>query len=154
MGEKRPPFVAMTMQGTRPAEKGAIPLLVQQPERMIPWPAAVFPNIAIWAVAAAATACVIVRPGKWPEAVWAVDSEIILIVGDFTFGQPITDPERSRPSESSLVAIAVPRTSKCLLGRLFYDMPEAGIEPAQSCPRRILSPVRLPVPPLRRRRSG
>ena len=33
-------------------------------------------------------------------------------------------------------------------------MPEAGIEPAQSCPRRILSPVRLPVPPLRRRAEG
>jgi hypothetical protein len=33
-------------------------------------------------------------------------------------------------------------------------MPEAGIEPAQSFPRRILSPVRLPIPPLRRRPEG
>ena len=29
-------------------------------------------------------------------------------------------------------------------------VPKAGIEPARSCPHRILSPARLPVPPLRR----
>ena len=28
-------------------------------------------------------------------------------------------------------------------------MPEAGLEPARSCPRGILSPLRLPIPPLR-----
>jgi hypothetical protein len=30
-------------------------------------------------------------------------------------------------------------------------VPEAGLEPAQGCPRRILSPLRLPIPPLRQR---
>ena len=29
-----------------------------------------------------------------------------------------------------------------------YNMPKAGIEPARYCYRRILSPVRLPIPPL------
>ena len=28
-------------------------------------------------------------------------------------------------------------------------VPEAGLEPAQGCPRGILSPLRLPIPPLR-----
>ena len=31
-----------------------------------------------------------------------------------------------------------------------YMVPKAGLEPARSCPRRILSPLRLPIPPLRR----
>jgi len=31
---------------------------------MIHWPAAAFSNLAIWAIAAGATACVIVRPGR------------------------------------------------------------------------------------------
>ncbi len=30
------------------------------------------------------------------------------------------------------------------------NVPKEGIEPSQGCPRRILSPLRLPVPPLRR----
>lgn len=30
-----------------------------------------------------------------------------------------------------------------------YVVPEAGLEPAQGCPRGILSPLRLPIPPLR-----
>ncbi|HEY9023876.1 MAG TPA: arsenic transporter [Burkholderiaceae bacterium] len=46
---------------------------------MIHWPAAVPSNLAIWAIAAAATACVIVRPGKWPEAVWAVGGAFALL---------------------------------------------------------------------------
>ena len=29
-----------------------------------------------------------------------------------------------------------------------HQMPEAGLEPARSCPRGILSPLRLPIPPL------
>ena len=31
-------------------------------------------------------------------------------------------------------------------------VPEAGLEPAQGCPRGILSPLRLPIPPLRQQR--
>ncbi len=31
----------------------------------------------------------------------------------------------------------------------FSNMPEGGIEPPQGCPYWILSPARLPVPPLR-----
>jgi hypothetical protein len=33
----------------------------------------------------------------------------------------------------------------------FQVVPEAGLEPAQGCPRGILSPLRLPIPPLRQR---
>jgi len=47
---------------------------------MIHWPAASISNLAIWAIAAAATAAVIVRPGKWPEAVWAVAGALALPV--------------------------------------------------------------------------
>lgn len=36
--------------------------------------------------------------------------------------------------------------------KAFYSslVPEAGVEPARGCPRWILSPVRLPISPLRR----
>ena len=34
---------------------------------------------------------------------------------------------------------------------MIFLVPELGIEPRWSCPRRILSPLRLPVSPLRRR---
>jgi len=47
---------------------------------MIHWPAAAVPNLANWAIAAAATACVIVRPGKWPEAFWAVGGALALLL--------------------------------------------------------------------------
>ena len=33
-------------------------------------------------------------------------------------------------------------------------VPEAGLEPARSCPRGILSPLRLPIPPLRHINGG
>jgi len=46
---------------------------------MIHWPAAAVSNLAIWAIAAAATAAVIVRPGRWPEAVWAVGGALALL---------------------------------------------------------------------------
>jgi arsenical pump membrane protein len=38
------------------------------------------PNIAIWTIAAAATAGVIVRPFKLPEAIWAVSGALLLVV--------------------------------------------------------------------------
>ena len=34
------------------------------------------------------------------------------------------------------------------IGKVFINMPETGIEPVRGLARRILSPVRLPVPPL------
>ena len=37
-------------------------------------------NIAIWAVAVLATAGVLIRPFKWPEAVWAVLGAAVLLV--------------------------------------------------------------------------
>jgi len=46
---------------------------------MIHWPAASFPHIATWAIAALATAGVILRPGKLPEAVWAVAGAFALL---------------------------------------------------------------------------
>ncbi len=33
-------------------------------------------------------------------------------------------------------------------------LPQAGLEPARSCPRGILSPLCLPIPPLRQRLLG
>ena len=38
-----------------------------------------YAHLATWAVAALATAGVIVRPGKWPEAVWAVAGALVLV---------------------------------------------------------------------------
>jgi arsenical pump membrane protein len=48
---------------------------------MIHWPVASVPHLAIWAIAALSTAAVIVRPGRLPEAVWAVAGAIALLVG-------------------------------------------------------------------------
>ncbi len=47
---------------------------------MIHWPAVSTSNLSVWAIAAAATAAVILRPGKWPEAVWAVAGAFALLV--------------------------------------------------------------------------
>jgi arsenical pump membrane protein len=47
---------------------------------MIQWPALSVPHIATWAIAALATGAVIVRPGKLPEAVWAVAGALALLV--------------------------------------------------------------------------
>ena len=47
---------------------------------MIDWPDATISNLATWAIAALATAGVIVRPGKWPEAVWAVGGALALLL--------------------------------------------------------------------------
>ena len=47
---------------------------------MIHWPAAGISHIATWTIAATATAAVIVRPGKWPEAVWAVGGALALLL--------------------------------------------------------------------------
>jgi arsenical pump membrane protein len=41
---------------------------------------ATVPNLAIWAIAALATAGVLVRPLRWPEAVWACAGAVILLV--------------------------------------------------------------------------
>ena len=37
------------------------------------------PHLAVWLIAALATAGVIVRPFKWPEAVWAVGGAVVLL---------------------------------------------------------------------------
>ena len=47
---------------------------------MIHWPSAGVSHIATWCIAAAATAAVIVRPGRWPEAVWAVGGALLLLL--------------------------------------------------------------------------
>lgn len=36
-------------------------------------------HLATWAIAALATAAVILRPGRWPEAVWAVSGALLLV---------------------------------------------------------------------------
>jgi arsenical pump membrane protein len=36
-------------------------------------------HLAAWAIAALATAAVILRPGRWPEAVWAVTGALLLV---------------------------------------------------------------------------
>ncbi len=46
----------------------------------IHWPALAGPNVAIWTIAALATACVILRPRRLPEAVWAVGGALLLVV--------------------------------------------------------------------------
>jgi hypothetical protein len=40
------------------------------------------------------------------EAVWAADPEIILIVGDFVYGQPIADPEHIQGAASGITTLA------------------------------------------------
>ena len=47
---------------------------------MIHWPGASPSNIATWAIAALATAAVIVRPGRLPEAVWAALGALALLL--------------------------------------------------------------------------
>ena len=47
---------------------------------MIHWPSAGVSHIATWCIAAAATAAVIVRPGRWPEAVWAAGGALLLLL--------------------------------------------------------------------------
>ena len=43
------------------------------------------------------------------EAVWAVDAEIILVVGDFAYSQPITDPERIKGAASGITQMTAHR---------------------------------------------
>jgi hypothetical protein len=43
------------------------------------------------------------------EAVWAVDPEIILIVGDFVYSQPITDPDHIKGAASGITSLAAHR---------------------------------------------
>jgi arsenical pump membrane protein len=47
---------------------------------MISWPAPSAPHLALWAIAALATAAVILRPWRLPEAVWAVGGAGVLVV--------------------------------------------------------------------------
>jgi hypothetical protein len=43
------------------------------------------------------------------EAVWAVDPEIILVVGDFVYAQPITDPDAVKGAASGITSLAAHR---------------------------------------------
>ena len=43
------------------------------------------------------------------EAVWAIDSEIVLVVGDFAYGQPLTDPDHIKGSASGITNLAAHR---------------------------------------------
>ena len=55
----------ITMQGTAPAvQRHGRSVSLEQFQRMIHWPAAGVPHVATWSIAAAATAAVIVRPGR------------------------------------------------------------------------------------------
>jgi arsenical pump membrane protein len=47
---------------------------------MIHWPAPTTPHLATWAIAAAATAAVIVRPGGLAEAWWATAGALLLLI--------------------------------------------------------------------------
>ena len=44
------------------------------------WPAATAANLAIWTIAALATAGTILRPGRWPQATWALGGAGLLLV--------------------------------------------------------------------------
>ncbi len=43
------------------------------------------------------------------ESIWAVDPEIVLIVGDFVYSQPITDPDRIKGAASGITSLAAHR---------------------------------------------
>jgi hypothetical protein len=43
------------------------------------------------------------------EAVWAVDPDIILVVGDFVYGRPITDPDAVQGAASGITSLAAHR---------------------------------------------
>jgi hypothetical protein len=60
-------------------------------------------------------------------------------------GNKTYPPATHRPAQRRQKYRSLNRKSLVLL------VPEAGLEPAQGCPRRILSPLRLPIPPLRQR---
>jgi arsenical pump membrane protein len=79
MGLKSPPFARAQCLAWRLPDSATCP--VSNPGAdMIPWPEASPSHLATWAIAAAATAAVIVRPGKWPEAVWAGVGALALMV--------------------------------------------------------------------------
>jgi hypothetical protein len=46
------------------------------------------------------------RFGAIAEAVWAVDPDIILIVGDFVYGRPISDPDRVKGAASGITTLS------------------------------------------------
>ena len=43
------------------------------------------------------------------EAVWAIDPEIILVVGDFVYGQPIADPDHIKGAASGITNLSAHR---------------------------------------------
>ncbi len=69
------------------------------------------------------------------------------------FAQRCGDPRRFQPAPGSLKAVFDSSThiknTPTKVG-VFFMVPEEGIEPSIPCGPRILSPVRIPVPPPRR----
>jgi arsenical pump membrane protein len=51
-----------------------------------------FQDIAVWAIAALATACVLIRPFRWPEAIWAALGAVLLLASGLL---PIRDGVRA-----------------------------------------------------------
>jgi hypothetical protein len=43
------------------------------------------------------------------EAVWALDPKVVLVVGDFAYGRPVTDPERVKGAASGITSLAAHR---------------------------------------------
>ena len=73
-------FEAMTMGGPAcllPGSRSSSDL----PPPMISWPDPSASHLATWTIAALATAAVILRPWRVPEAVWAVAGALVLVVG-------------------------------------------------------------------------
>ena len=55
---------------------------------------------------------------------------------------------RNRPSDTWIFSPLLYQLSYLGVRNIFMKLPETGIEPVRVLPRRILSPVRLPIPPL------
>jgi len=78
---KSPSFAAETMLAWRLPDRAAFTCPQHAAPPMIHWPIASPSHIVTWAIAALATAAVILRPGKWPEAAWAWAGALALLVG-------------------------------------------------------------------------
>ena len=76
---------------------------------------------------------------------------LAVAAGDPEQAQPAKYPQEVMPEEGLAVAAGDPEQAQPAK----YPqeaMPEEGLEPSRDCSHRILSPARLPVPPLRLQR--
>jgi arsenical pump membrane protein len=98
-------------------------------------------HIAVWAVAAGATAGVIVRPFKWPEAVWAVGGALVLLVsGLLPWAQGVTAVAKGLDVYLFLIGMMLLSETARREG-LFDRVAAIAVNGAKSSPKRLFTLV-------------